>query len=270
MPDAGCQMPDARCQMPDAGCQMPDARCRMPDARCRMPDAGYRMPDAGCQMPDTGRATCSLASRPSVPRRTTAWLLVIAQFVLLTAVVLGPGKHWSVSTTLRLMSWVLVAIAGALGLWAARWLGKGLTPLPLPNGQTDLVTSGPYRWVRHPMYSAVILGMGGIALRSGSWWSAGAWLGLVALLTFKSRSGRKASGNSLPGVRGVPEANRKVRPHRKVAGGRRQVAGRSRPRPGIWHLASGIWYLASGIWHLASGIRYPSSRRQPSRYPLPP
>jgi protein-S-isoprenylcysteine O-methyltransferase Ste14 len=36
------------------------------------------------------------------------------------------------------------------------------------------------------MYTAVIIGMGGIAVRSGSWWSAAAWLALVVLLTAKS------------------------------------------------------------------------------------
>jgi protein-S-isoprenylcysteine O-methyltransferase Ste14 len=155
-----------------------------------------------------------------VAHRTTAWLLVTAQFVLIGAVVLGPGEHWAVSTMLRLASWVLVAIAGALGVWAARWLGKGLTPLPLPNGQTDLVTSGPYRWVRHPMYSAVIIGMSGIALRSGSWWSAAAWLGLVALLAFKSRW---EEGHLVAAFSGYAEYRKRT--GRFVPTARSQVAG---------------------------------------------
>ena len=119
--------------------------------------------------------------------RAIAWLFVAAQFVLIGAVVVLPGDHWEVSAIHQSIAAVLVAFAVVLGLWAARWLGKGLTPLPLPNGQVGLVTAGPYRWVRHPMYTAVIVGMGGVALRSGSWWSASAWAGLVALLSFKSR-----------------------------------------------------------------------------------
>jgi protein-S-isoprenylcysteine O-methyltransferase Ste14 len=119
--------------------------------------------------------------------RTLAWWFVAAQFALIGAVVLLPGDHWAVGSTQEIVAAALVALAIALGLWAARWLGKGLTPLPLPNGRTELVVAGPYRWVRHPMYAAVIVGMGGIALRSGSWWAAAAWGALVLLLTAKSR-----------------------------------------------------------------------------------
>jgi protein-S-isoprenylcysteine O-methyltransferase Ste14 len=93
----------------------------------------------------------------------------------------------------------LIFAALILGLWAARWLGKGLTPLPLPNGRVDLVTAGPYRWVRHPMYTAVMSGMGGVALTSGSWWSAGAWLALVVLFAFKARWEEHHLAASFPG-----------------------------------------------------------------------
>lgn len=112
---------------------------------------------------------------------------MLAQFVLIGAVALLPGHHWEVTARHLGIAIATIAIALVLGLWAARWLGKGLTPLPLPNGRVDLVTSGPYRWMRHPMYAAVILGMAGVAVRSGSWWSAAAWFGLVILLTIKSR-----------------------------------------------------------------------------------
>jgi protein-S-isoprenylcysteine O-methyltransferase Ste14 len=34
-----------------------------------------------------------------------------------------------------------------------------------------VVTSGPYRYVRHPMYAATLLMWPGIALELGSWWA---------------------------------------------------------------------------------------------------
>jgi len=119
--------------------------------------------------------------------RRIAWLFVVAQMALIVAVVVAPGNHWDVPRISRHASWVIVGIAAVLGLWAARWLGRGLTPLPLPNGRVDLVTGGPYRWVRHPMYTAVMLGMGGIAIRSGSWWSCAFAAALVALFAVKAR-----------------------------------------------------------------------------------
>ncbi len=39
---------------------------------------------------------------------------------------------------------------------------------PEPKAEARLVTSGPYRWVRHPMYLAVLLFMAGIALWNGT------------------------------------------------------------------------------------------------------
>ncbi len=146
--------------------------------------------------------------------RTTAWLFVVAQMALIAAVVVAPGNQWDAPRASRYASWVMVGIAAVLGLWAACWLGRGLTPLPLPNGKVDLVTGGPYRWVRHPMYSAVMLGMAGIALRSGSWWSCAAAVSLVGLLAAKARweerhlaaafpgypEYRKRTGRFLPGV----------------------------------------------------------------------
>jgi protein-S-isoprenylcysteine O-methyltransferase Ste14 len=34
-----------------------------------------------------------------------------------------------------------------------------------------VVTSGPYRYVRHPMYAMILLMWPGIALELGSWWA---------------------------------------------------------------------------------------------------
>lgn len=152
----------------------------------RVPDLGYRVPESRVRYPIPDARSRKDAILRGVNHRTTAWLLVAAQFVLIGAVAVLPGDHWEVTSTHQGIALGLIVLGVVLGLWAARWLGAGLTPLPLPNGRVDLVVHGPYRWVRHPMYSAVMIGMGGIAIRSGSWWSTVAWLALVALLTAKS------------------------------------------------------------------------------------
>ena len=81
----------------------------------------------------------------------------------------------------------LMVTGAAVGLWSAAFLGRGLTPTPVPNGATELVTRGPYRFVRHPMYVAVVLFMGGVAVRSGSWFSVPLFFGLIALFHVKAR-----------------------------------------------------------------------------------
>ncbi|MGE5656654.1 MAG: methyltransferase family protein [Actinomycetota bacterium] len=58
------------------------------------------------------------------------------------------------------LSW---GVAGLLGLWGAFLLlkglldlGKNLTPLPYPREDGELVQTGVYSLVRHPLYSGLI------------------------------------------------------------------------------------------------------------------
>lgn len=77
------------------------------------------------------------------------------------------------------LSWGLWLAGGALGCWslvANRPGNFNIRPTPKAGGA--LVEQGPYRWIRHPMYSALLL------LGAGCAWflaSALAWL-LWALL----------------------------------------------------------------------------------------
>lgn len=122
-----------------------------------------------------------------------------AQFALIVLVVALRGDDWSRTPIHLALAGILVGGAALLGAWAGRGLGKGLTALPLPNGRTDLVTAGPYRWVRHPMYTAVLLGMGGVAVASGSWWSALAWSCLIVLLAAKASWEERRLDEAFPG-----------------------------------------------------------------------
>jgi protein-S-isoprenylcysteine O-methyltransferase Ste14 len=51
----------------------------------------------------------------------------------------------------------LAALAGGLFVWTLRTLGRNLTDTVVTRKEHTLVTTGPYRWVRHPFYSAAAL-----------------------------------------------------------------------------------------------------------------
>ena len=68
---------------------------------------------------------------------------------------------------------------------------------PTPKVGGSLVTTGPYRHIRHPMYSAVLLAAAALALTSPPIAGALAW---VALLT----PGRPAVANPVPATRPGP------------------------------------------------------------------
>jgi len=58
----------------------------------------------------------------------------------------------------------LLGGGAALAVWGARALGPALTPLPAPRPGTALRDAGPYRVVRHPIYTGLVAGALGAAL----------------------------------------------------------------------------------------------------------
>ena len=69
-------------------------------------------------------------------------------------------------------SWlgVLITLAGLLfAAWARVTLGRNWSATITVKQDHDLITSGPYRFVRHPIYTGLLLGLLGIALALGEW-----------------------------------------------------------------------------------------------------
>jgi protein-S-isoprenylcysteine O-methyltransferase Ste14 len=65
---------------------------------------------------------------------------------------------------LRWMGLPLGLVAWAWLVWMLRTLGSNLTDTVNVRANATLVTSGPYRWVRHPMYLGVALLMLSVSL----------------------------------------------------------------------------------------------------------
>jgi 2-amino-4-hydroxy-6-hydroxymethyldihydropteridine diphosphokinase len=108
-----------------------------------------------------------LASEWADPRRGRAWSLVAIQLVLLAVFLAVAASTGSLPPTWGWMEvlGVGLAVTGAvIGLRASWCLGRALTALPEPRRGTTLVEVGPYRWVRHPIYFGLILGMLGLVL----------------------------------------------------------------------------------------------------------
>jgi protein-S-isoprenylcysteine O-methyltransferase Ste14 len=76
-------------------------------------------------------------------------------------------------------------VCGSLGRqWAISTLGRFFTLNVQVTDDQHVVTNGPYRWVRHPSYTADLLAFTGIGLALGNWLSllAAASLPLLGLL----------------------------------------------------------------------------------------
>lgn len=66
-------------------------------------------------------------------------------------------------------------------------LNTNLTPFPTPKDASVLVTNGIFKFIRHPVYSGVLLIAFGYALYCGSLWKIAVSAALWLLLYSKSR-----------------------------------------------------------------------------------
>lgn len=96
------------------------------------------------------------------------------------------------------LGWVAFGVAvGAQGLryWAVASLGVRWNTRVLVWPGVPPVTSGPYRFLRHPNYLAIILEMMAVPLVYGAWVTAAVFsLGNLLLLRVRIRSEEKALG----------------------------------------------------------------------------
>jgi protein-S-isoprenylcysteine O-methyltransferase Ste14 len=72
------------------------------------------------------------------------------------------------SDNLRWVGAVLFAIALQLLIWVHRSLDRNFNTVLVLRPDHELVMTGPYRWVRHPMYSAFVVLFSGMFLLSAS------------------------------------------------------------------------------------------------------
>ncbi len=119
-------------------------------------------------------------------RQLLGFLLVTLQFGLLflLAVLGGPNI---LLLAIPGGAWLTAALSIGLGLWAlsANRIGNfNIRPLPKAGGH--LITTGPYRWIRHPMYTAFLLGALALAWTDNHRPAWLAWAGLVLVLFIKS------------------------------------------------------------------------------------
>lgn len=87
---------------------------------------------------------------------------------------------------------VAVLAAGlAFSIWARAWLGRNWSGIVTVKQDHELVRGGPYRYVRHPIYTGILFGLIGSAIARDEWRGllavAIAWAGLWRKLRLEER-----------------------------------------------------------------------------------
>ena len=126
-----------------------------------------------------------LAAASDVKGGRTRWgrfvgvrmVLVLLALLLLRTRAFKGGQTITRDPWLQAIGLVVFLSGLALAIWARRYLGRNWGMPMTEKVDPDLVTTGPYRRVRHPIYSGIILAMIGTAI-AVSWY----WLLAVILL----------------------------------------------------------------------------------------
>jgi protein-S-isoprenylcysteine O-methyltransferase Ste14 len=118
--------------------------------------------------------------------------LGIAMMVGLIAYMVDPrSMAWSsidLPTPLRWTGVGLGAVATGFLFWTLTNLGKNLTDTVVTRRAHTLVSTGPYRWVRHPFYGGVALAILANGLVAANWFLLVAGGLVVLLLIVRTRT----------------------------------------------------------------------------------
>jgi protein-S-isoprenylcysteine O-methyltransferase Ste14 len=101
--------------------------------------------------------------------RSVALVLFVAMIVWL---VYPAGMAWSSVPLRAAWRWLGASVAGLsmiLKTWTFHSLGRNITDTVVTRQHHELVTVGPYRWMRHPFYTSFCLDVVGISLLTANW-----------------------------------------------------------------------------------------------------
>ncbi len=104
-------------------------------------------------------------------------LLVVVAFILLRVFKVHTLPVHSLA--LQVIGVILVASGLGFAVWARIYLGRNWGMPMTKKAEPELVTSGPYRFVRHPIYSGLLLAIVGTALATNVYWFIA--LGIVGI-----------------------------------------------------------------------------------------
>jgi protein-S-isoprenylcysteine O-methyltransferase Ste14 len=134
-----------------------------------------------------GRATASSRSLTAHVAAVAATMMPFA-FPLLRAAPPGVGT--------QLASDALLVAGTTWSVWALRSLGENLSVLAQARGLAD---RGPYRWVRHPLYTGELVSALGLAIAAGTLAAAVAWVVLCLLQGYRAVREEQVLLRALPG-----------------------------------------------------------------------
>lgn len=139
---------------------------------------------------------CYLRRGPAVAtsRSVTAHLAALAATWAPFALPLLRGGN--PGTAQQTVADLLIVVGMTWSVWSLRSLGRNVSVLAQARAVAD---TGPYRWVRHPLYAGEIVAGLGLAISANSLAAGAVWLATVALQVYRAVREEQVLLQALPG-----------------------------------------------------------------------
>lgn len=108
-------------------------------------------------------------------------IFVTLQFTLIIIIFKNSGFWGDITENIIMLTGLVI------GLWAITTMNLRVNIFPDVRENQKLFTSGPYRYIRHPMYTAVLLTTLAWSLHDLNFVSSALWLLLLIVLLLKLR-----------------------------------------------------------------------------------
>lgn len=120
--------------------------------------------------------------------RLTALILLVSMVAYL---IYPPWVAWSKVGLPESIRWLGVGIGLlCIGLcyWVFSSIGQGISTTVATRTQAKLITTGPYRWVRHPLYVVGLANFGSIGIIAANWFITGLVLLAFILVALRTQN----------------------------------------------------------------------------------
>jgi protein-S-isoprenylcysteine O-methyltransferase Ste14 len=101
---------------------------------------------------------------------------------ILAYLIFPPIMQWAQIDLPLYVRWIalgMIALLVPMFYWLFSSLGNNITPTVSIRKEHTLVTSGPYRWIRHPLYTFGTIFILAIAVAAANWFILG-----IGILTY--------------------------------------------------------------------------------------
>ena len=137
------------------------------------------------------------------PAADKKFMLAFGVVALIWFLAIGLDQRYHASEVplaLQALGWTMLVLSTGFIMWVMR---ENSFAAPVVKLQSErghrVVSTGPYAWVRHPMYSAIVLFFVGAPLLLGSWWGVAMSPLFVALFAIRAGIEERALLAGLPG-----------------------------------------------------------------------